>query len=299
MAHDLGNFLVGAGGKTCVINQSLDTGNRVHCAVVCFENKEVLESAFCTEPIFGGVRLSWARLDMIRCEQYRKLDHSVLECDAVTLTPPALSKSFKRVVSDVNCLQLAKLYAKKSVPISRPAAFGGKSWAQIISLVSSSNGPYFGFGSGLGFSSGASDVAGHLSPVNSVSSFLKNCLTFLKCSLELLMDKVSGIIDKLDNLNLVPLVFASSSQPLVVPGSVDVKFGSNMVLDEPKSAVLPLSSVSSGVSSLGSSSSKILTSKVGCLESKLIALEASVCLVLEKLDQICAGSGSAVFFVSQ
>ncbi|KAG9307744.1 hypothetical protein G9A89_023309 [Geosiphon pyriformis] len=290
MAHNLGNLLVGAGGKTCVINRSLNTGNRVRCAVVCFENEEVLESAFCTEPIFGGVRLSWARLNMVRCKQYGKFDYSVLECNAVTSTPSALSKSFKRVVSDVNRLQLAKLYVKKSVPISKLAAFGGKSWTQIVSLVSSSNGPHFGSGPGLGSSSGASGVAGHSSPVNPVSSFLENRLASLECSLELLTDKVSGIIDKLDNLNLVPLALASSSQSLVVPGLVDVKFGSDMVLDEPKSAVLPLFLVSSGVSSLSSNSSKILTSKVGCLELKLITLKASVCSVLEKLDQICTGS---------
>ncbi|KAG9305911.1 hypothetical protein G9A89_016564 [Geosiphon pyriformis] len=290
MAHDLGNLLVRAGGKTCVINRSLDTGNRVHCAVVCFENDEVLESAFYTKPIFGGVKLSWVRLDMVRCEQYGKLDYSVLECDAVTLTPLALSKSFKRVVSDENCLQLAKLYAKKSVPISRPAAFGGKSWAQVVSLVSSSNGFHFGSGPGLGSSSGASGVVGHSSPADPVSSFLETHLASLEHSLELLTDKVSGIIDTLDNLNLVPLALASSFQSLIVPGLVDVKFGLDMVLDKSKSAVLPLSSVSSGVSSLGLSSSKILTSKMGCLELKLMALEALVCSVLEKLDQICAGS---------
>ncbi|KAG9296527.1 hypothetical protein G9A89_015119 [Geosiphon pyriformis] len=274
MAHDLGNFLARAGGKTCIINQSLDIGNKVCCAVVCFENDEDLESAFHTEPIFGGVRLSWARLDMVWCEQYGKLNHSVLECNAETSTSPTLFKSFKRIVSDENHLQLAKLYAKKSV----------------VSLVSSFHGPHFGSGPGFGSSSGASGVIGHLSPADPVSSILKACLVSLERSLELLMDKVSGIIDKLDSLNLVPLALAFSFQPLVVPGLVNMKFGSDMVLDEPESAVLFSSSVSSGASSLSLSSSKILTSKVGCLESKLMALKASVCSVLEKLDQMCAGS---------
>ncbi|KAG9300126.1 hypothetical protein G9A89_000866 [Geosiphon pyriformis] len=283
-AHNLGDLLVGA-----------DTGNRICCAVVCFENDEVLESAFCTEPIFGGMRLSWARLDMIRCKQCGKLDHSVLECNAVISTSSALSKSFKRIVSDENHFQLAKLYVKKSVPISKPAAFSSKSWTQVVFLVSSSNGPYFGSSSGLGSFSGALGVTGHSSPADPVSSFLETCLTFLEHFLKLLTDKVSGIIDKLDNLNLVSLVLASSSQPLVVPGLIDVKFGLDMVLNEPKFAVLPPSLVSSSVSSLGSSSSKILTSIVGCLESKLMALEASVCSVLEKLDQMCAGSGFVVF----
>ncbi|KAG9284837.1 hypothetical protein G9A89_003760 [Geosiphon pyriformis] len=286
IAHDLGNLLAGAGGKTCVINRSLVTGNRVHCAVVCFENDKVLEFAFCTESIFGGVRLSWTRLDMVWCDQCEKLGHSVLECNAETSTSPTLSKSFKRVVSKENRLQLAKLYVKKSVPIFKLA---------VVSLASLSNGSHSGSGPGFGSSSDASGVVGHLSPTGPVNSFLEARLTFLEHSLELLMDKVSGIIDKLDSSNLVPLAFASSSQPLVVPGLVNMKFGLDMVLDEPESAVLPPSSVSSGVSSLDSSSSKILTLKVGCLESKLMALKALVCLVLKKLDQMCAGSSSVVF----
>ncbi|KAG9307741.1 hypothetical protein G9A89_023306 [Geosiphon pyriformis] len=277
-AYNLGDLLAGAGGKTCVINQSLDTGNRVCCTVVCFENDEVLESAFHTEPIFGGMKLSWARLDL---------------CDAEISASPKLSKLFRRVVSDENCLQLAKLYMKKCVPISRLAAFDGKSWAQVVSLVSSSDGSHPSSDSGFGSSFGASGVVGHLSSVVSINSFLEIHLTSLEHSLELLTDKVSGIVNKLDNLNLVPMALISSSQPSVIPVTANVEFGLDMVLDDPKPVALPFFLVSSGVSNLGSNSSKILTSKMGCLESKLMALEALVCSVLEKLDQMCAGSGSA------
>ncbi|KAG9301355.1 hypothetical protein G9A89_018027 [Geosiphon pyriformis] len=287
-AHDLGNLLAGA-----------DTSNRVRCAVVCFKNDKDLESAFRMEPVFGGVKLSWTRLDLVQCERYGKLGHSVLECNAEISHSPKLSKSFKKVVSNENHFQLAKLYAKKSVPISRLAAFSGKSWAQVVSLASSSNNPHFGSGPGFGSSPGVSGLVGHSSLMDPVSSILETRLTSLECSLELLMDKMSGIINKLDSLTLVPLALVSFFQPLVAPGLVDMIFGSDMVLDESDSVVVPPSSVSSGVSSLGSSSSKILTSKVGCLESKLVALEASVCSVLRKLNQMYAGSGSAVSFVPQ
>ncbi|KAG9290555.1 hypothetical protein G9A89_020925 [Geosiphon pyriformis] len=222
-AHNLGNFLAGA-----------DTGNRVHCAVVCFENDKVLESAFRMEPIFGGVRLSWARLDLVWYEQCGKLGHSVLECNAEISTPPKLSKSFKRVVSDENHFQLAKLCVKKSVPISRLAAFGSKSWAQVVSLISLSNGLHFSSGSGFGSSSGASGVIGHLSFVVSVYSILETRLIFLERSLELLTDKVSGI-------------------PLIISVIANVEFGSDIVLDDSKPVVSSPSSVSSGVSNLGSS----------------------------------------------
>ncbi|KAG9289272.1 hypothetical protein G9A89_007517 [Geosiphon pyriformis] len=268
MAYDLGNLLAGAGEKTCVINRFLDTGNRVHCAVVCFENDKILESAFCMEPIFGGVKLFWARLDLVRCKRCGKLGHFVLKCDAEISTSPKLFKSFKRVVSDENCLQLAKLYVKKSV----------------VSLVSLSNGPHFGSGSGFGFSFGASDVVGYSSLVVPVNSFLETCLISLEHFLELLTDKVSGIVNKLDNLNLVPMALVFSSQPLVILVTANVEFGSDMVLNDPKPVVFPPFSVSSGVSNLGSSSSKILTSKMNWLELKLMALKVSVCSVLEKLD---------------
>ncbi|KAG9292281.1 hypothetical protein G9A89_009093 [Geosiphon pyriformis] len=104
MAYDLGNLLAEAVRKTCVINWSLDTGNRVRCVVVCFENDKVLESAFHTEPIFGGVKLSWTKLDLVWCEQCEKLGHSVLECDTEISASTKLSKSFKKVVSDENRL---------------------------------------------------------------------------------------------------------------------------------------------------------------------------------------------------
>ncbi|KAG9307224.1 hypothetical protein G9A89_017052 [Geosiphon pyriformis] len=51
-AHNLGTLLEKAGRKTCIINCSLETGNRFRCAVVGFESNEELESAFLIEPIF-------------------------------------------------------------------------------------------------------------------------------------------------------------------------------------------------------------------------------------------------------
>ncbi|KAG9289879.1 hypothetical protein G9A89_015459 [Geosiphon pyriformis] len=113
--HNLGTLLEGAGEKTCVINCSLETGNQICCAVIGFKSENKLESAFCTEPIFGGVRLSWARLDLVWCEKCEKFGHSVLECDAFdALVSASSKKSFKKNASDVSCLQLAKLYAKKN-----------------------------------------------------------------------------------------------------------------------------------------------------------------------------------------
>ncbi|KAG9290646.1 hypothetical protein G9A89_011609 [Geosiphon pyriformis] len=248
-AHDFGDLLDGAGKKSCIINYFLETRNRFRCVVVGFESNEMLESAFRIEPILGSMKLSWAKLDLVWCGQYGKFSYSTLEY----------------------------------VSIARLVAFGGKLWAQIVSLVSLSNNPHFGLDPGFGsLSSGASGVIDFSSHIVLVSTSLEAHLASLECSVELLMDKVSGVVCKLENLVLVPSALTSSSQNLVVPVVANVEFDSNMALDNPKPVLPPSFLVSSSTSDLGLSSSRILTSKVGCLESKLMALEASVSSVLEK-----------------
>ncbi|KAG9289144.1 hypothetical protein G9A89_022453 [Geosiphon pyriformis] len=68
IVHNFGTLLEGTGEKTCVINYSLETDNQNCCTIVSFESKNELESAFHTESIFGGIRLSWARLDLVWCK---------------------------------------------------------------------------------------------------------------------------------------------------------------------------------------------------------------------------------------
>ncbi|KAG9296504.1 hypothetical protein G9A89_015096 [Geosiphon pyriformis] len=188
-AHDLSNLLDKTGGRTCIINRSLNTGNRVCCAVVGFEFKNDLNSAFLTELVFGGVRLSWARLDLVQCGKCGHLGHLALECDISDTSSSDLLNNFnKRHVPGVDHLQLAKLYAKKNVPISRPAAFGGKLWAQVVSLASSSGGSPSGFGLGAGSFHRMTLDLGSSPP----SSTLVN--SFLNARLALLPDKIRDII---------------------------------------------------------------------------------------------------------
>ncbi|KAG9297431.1 hypothetical protein G9A89_020832 [Geosiphon pyriformis] len=276
-AYDLGNLLEGASGKTCVINHLLETGNRTHCVVIWFESNEAMESAFHTEPIFGGVKLSWVRLDLVCCEQYGKFGHSALECDAKVASVFQSPKSFRKPANLDTRLQLAKLYAKKKVPISCPVAFGGKFWAQVVSVASVSRVPLDDFGSGS-LLIGASNSGGTPPPLSMIDAPLGVHLACLKCSIELLSDQISNILLRFDNLSLVPLAPSSNMILLVntpqlsVSGSLMVAnsdLDSNMVLD-------------------------VLTSKVGVLESKLVALDASIGLILAKLEQLCAGSGSLI-----
>ncbi|KAG9307135.1 hypothetical protein G9A89_016963 [Geosiphon pyriformis] len=261
-AHNLGTLLDGAGNKTCIINQFLNTGNRFCCAVIGFESEKNLDSTFCTEP---------ARLDLVwygKCGCFR---HSALECDAPigSMLLLSLVKSFKSFVSEERHLQLAKLYKKKEVFISHPVAFGEKFWAQMVLAAS-----FLSHGFPAGPSSNLLSSSYH--DIGDVSS-LNECLASLKCSLELLFDWVSTIVRCLDSTELVSLVSSSFVSSPNASVSLASGLGSDMVLDGTSILSAPSSStVDVDVHVLSSSSSRIPTGKVGGLESKLASLETSI-----------------------
>ncbi|KAG9286815.1 hypothetical protein G9A89_012365 [Geosiphon pyriformis] len=187
-AHDLGILLDRAGEKTYIINCLLNSGNQVHCAVVGFEFEEDLESAYYTELIFGGIKLSWTRLDLVCCKNYGCFDHSTMKCNATTTS--------------------------NTKPL------------------------------------------------------------------------------KLNGVKLVPLVPAFKVESPIVPASVVLMSDAYMILDISLSSLPPSSSDVEGKTvDLGLSSSKVLTSKVGGLEFKMIALEVSISSILGKLDLLCVNTG--------
>ncbi|KAG9287176.1 hypothetical protein G9A89_003024 [Geosiphon pyriformis] len=229
-AHDLGTLLKRAGEKTCIINRFIETGNKICCTVIGFAFDNDLESAFCTELIFGKVKLSWARMNLICCEKCRCFGHLVLEYDTLdTIVLLSSKKSYKKVAPEKVCFQLAKLYKKKSVLISCSAAFGGKSWAQVVLLAKSFGGARFGSG-----------------------------FSFLPLGVSDLGDQISVIIKKLSFVKLVPLASKSSASPLVIPVPLDSGLNLNMVLDNMLAfLILPLLIVADKVANLSLSSSKV------------------------------------------
>ncbi|KAG9299531.1 hypothetical protein G9A89_020702 [Geosiphon pyriformis] len=143
-----------------------------------------------------------------------------------------------------------------AVPVS---AVPFKKNALVVSLVSFSGSSPSGSGYDLGFSlSNALELGGGASFFLFDKSLLVACLASLECSFELLGDQVSGILRKLSFVELVLMVLSSGALSLV--SSVLLGAGFN------------------------SSSSKVLTTKIGGLESKMLAMEALVSSVLAKLD---------------
>ncbi|KAG9302053.1 hypothetical protein G9A89_021097 [Geosiphon pyriformis] len=272
-AHDLGTLLDGTSEKTCVINCSIDSDNWVYCIVVGFESKEDLESAYCTELIFGGVKLSWTRLNLVYCEKCEHFGHSALECNVSSLLISKPLRPVKRVPLEDYCLWLAKLYTRKGVPISKPVVFGGKSWMQMVSLASSS-GPYFDSGFEFGPpSSDFSSIKGS-APIVQNKFLINDCLALLEHSLELLANQVSDIVHRLNGVELVLLVPITQVVLSIASVSTLALPDTDMVLDIPRLSLPSFSSVfEDKIVDLGLSSSKILTSKVGGLESKMMALK--------------------------
>ncbi|KAG9294962.1 hypothetical protein G9A89_017756 [Geosiphon pyriformis] len=298
-AHNLDNLLKRAGRKTCIINKSIETGNRIHCAVVGFAFNDDLESAFHTEPIFNEIKLSWTRIDLVYYKKCGYFGHLALECD----TPDAImlllsKKSYKKDASEEFHFQLAKLYEKKCVPISHSAAFGGKSWAQVVFLFNSSGSAHFGSGLSLSLC-GLLSLNGILPSAFTVFSGLSDYLVILERFLELLADQMAVIMKKLSFVELMPLAFKSSALLLIVSVPLDSVVNSNMALNNTLiSSILPFLVVVDTVANLSSNSSKVLIIKVGGLESKLVALEVSIESVLEKLDQLCFGLGLLALIIS-
>ncbi|KAG9287393.1 hypothetical protein G9A89_023765 [Geosiphon pyriformis] len=256
-AHDLSKLLASYDGKTCFIGCNLVSYACDRCAVVCFNSKELKNNAIGSLPVFRSVNLRWVGL-FLAC--YAKCDQ------------------FGHVSDD--CF--------KQASIAHPVFFGGKTWAQIVSSFSF----YVVSLSSLNAEAvlGVKTLYTVSVPFN-VSSF-NDCLASLECSLELVVDQVSNILKKLSFVDSVPLLSVPYVSPLIASASSVLDLVLDMVLD---GVLVLLISLLSGVnvifSDFSPSSSKVLTTKVCELESKLVALEVSIHLVLVRLDPLGSGLG--------
>ncbi|KAG9286577.1 hypothetical protein G9A89_005345 [Geosiphon pyriformis] len=279
-AHDLSSLMESYGGKTCFIGYNPNLYVRDRCAVICFGDKVSKLAAIGTVPVFKGVSLHWAGLSLASCTHCKEFGYVTVNCSLGKYS----GVCGKRVVSEQDQIRLAGIYKKKLAPIARPVSFGGKTWAQVaggsFSRVIPSGLVGAGLHSGLVSSSMMTD--------SSTVSHLNNWLAILECSLELLTDRVSGILVQLESIDLVPVATPSLSLLPAVSETLTSNVNSDMIMDIALVLSGTLSSVVyNTVVELSSSSSKVFTAKVGGLETKLIALEALVGSVLDKLNILC------------
>ncbi|KAG9294262.1 hypothetical protein G9A89_021621 [Geosiphon pyriformis] len=291
-AHDLSDLLDSYGEKTCFIGRNLSSYVHNRCAVVCFADKAFKLAAINSIPVFKGMSLWWTGLFLACCAKCEQFGYVSNVC-SVGGNSGACSK---RMVTPQDRVCLANIYKKKQALIIHSVSFGGKTWAQVaggfFSYVVSSD------PSGAGMSLGAKPV---LLVSNSLGdSCLIKQLASLEHFLELLADQVSNILKKLSFMELVPLVSGLRASSMVVATPVAANIDSDMAIDDTAvSSLLPLLVVVNSVTDLSLSSSRVLTTKVGGLESKMVVLEVSVESVLEKLDCLCFGLGSSTSLTSQ
>ncbi|KAG9307589.1 hypothetical protein G9A89_023154 [Geosiphon pyriformis] len=274
-AHDLSELVETYDRKTCFIGRNSTSYVHDQCAVICFESEASKLAAIGLVLVFKGVDLHWAGLSLTSCAHCKLFGHTAVNCSVD-----------KRSGGREKCAVTSQ--DKKQAPIVRPVSFGGKTWAQVAgsspSCVVSSGAPGVGLISGLkAFSidfslSGAIDLGGRLA--------------VLEHSMKILSDQVSLILKKLSFADLVSLAPLPSALSLVSPTAIVSDMDSGLALDGmlPSSAS-SLPNVGELVVDFSPSSSKVLTAKIGSLESKMMALEASIHSVLSRLDHLHSGSG--------
>ncbi|KAG9293192.1 hypothetical protein G9A89_010529 [Geosiphon pyriformis] len=253
--HDLSGLVEAYGGRTCYIGCNPTSYVCDWCAVICFESKTSKLAAIGSVPVFKGASLRWAGLSLACCVVCKQFGHVSGVC-SMGKNSGARSK-----------------WVKKQAPIAHPVSFGGKTWAQVAGGPPSRvvpSGP-----SGVGANFGAESVSVVSSPFD--ISGLCNWMASLECSLELLTDRVSAIVKKLGCIEVVSSVSSSLISHPVASAFLASCMDLDMALDVPLATSPFLCPTIDDTSpNFGSSHSKVLTAKVGGLESKLMVLDASI-----------------------
>ncbi|KAG9295291.1 hypothetical protein G9A89_021222 [Geosiphon pyriformis] len=266
MAHNLFGLLESYDKKTCFIghNPSLYVHDR--CIVVCFADVASKLAAVSSVPVYKSVNLCWAGLSLACCANCKQFGYVSDVC--------LVGRNY-----GVHCKQMISF--QDQAPVAYPVFFGEKTWAQIAggSLFHVALSAFFGVGLFLG----AKLLVMASNPLN--NSGLADYMTSLEHSVELLSDQISKILRKLSFVELVLLSFLSCVLFSIVASSSNLALNSDIVVDS--MVVLPSLSplvVGNTGPKLSLSNSKILTTKVGGLKSKIMALKVLVDLVLTRLD---------------
>ncbi|KAG9285762.1 hypothetical protein G9A89_013187 [Geosiphon pyriformis] len=262
-AYDLSDLLDSYGAKTCFIGCNFSSYVHNRCVVVCFDNEASKLVAIGSVPVYKSVNLYWTGFSLACCAKCKQLGH----------------------IFDVCSIGKNSGIRHKQALIVCPVFFSGKTWIQIVG-----SSPFYVVSSVL---SGAGSFL-CTKPLMSTSnpldnSGLANHMNSLKHSIGLLSDQVSEILRKLSFVDLVLVLSPSCVLSLIIAVpldsalSLDITIDSMVVLSLP-----PLPVINNTTSDLSLSSLKILITKVGGLELKMMALEILVNSVLARLDFLCS-----------
>ncbi|KAG9303193.1 hypothetical protein G9A89_000728 [Geosiphon pyriformis] len=204
--YDLWNFIGLVGGKTCVIECSSVSYVRTHCATVCFDSEGSLIQAMANTSVIKGIGLHWSCLTAALCSICRNSSYTSLTCHTAGVFSSPRSK--RASLSAQNQLHLAKIYEKKSAPVSHPLAFNGKIWASMVGKP---------LPLALFSGSAQSGSVSYDKPLPTVSGKLEDHLKNIESSLVSLVRQIGELAKRLDSF--VPAV----SQPS--PGWEDIVMG--------------------------------------------------------------------------
>ncbi|KAG9285560.1 hypothetical protein G9A89_006548 [Geosiphon pyriformis] len=206
-AHDLWDFIGSIGGKTCFIDRNPVSYSHARCATVCFGSEVELVNAMATTPVIKSFGLHWSRLSLASCVVCEKFGHTSLGCRTVKGAEIAGGRRAPLSVQDQS--RLAKIYAKRSVPIFHSLAFGGKTWASVVSALSAPS-------LSSGKTSFSSIVDSKLT--SPVAKDLEKRLVSIEDSLVSLAKQIDGLAKRLDLLvPVVPQPGHGCRLPVVTP----------------------------------------------------------------------------------
>ncbi|KAG9291897.1 hypothetical protein G9A89_004835 [Geosiphon pyriformis] len=270
--HDLWNFIGLVDRKTCVIECSSVSYVRAYCATVCFNSEGSLVQAMANTPVIKGVGLCWSHLTTALCSICRNSGHTSLTCCSAGVSSSPRSK--RAPLSAQDQLHLAKIYEKKSAPISRPLAFGGKIWASVVGKPL----PLASF-SGLAQSGSVS----YGKPLPIVSGKLEDHLKNIESSLVSLAGQIGKLAKRLNLFMLAVSQPSPGCQLPVTPSSQN----------QGEDIVMRVSSDDATSDKTAAVTGSTASPEVVKLENMLEGLSASVMSLSARLDGL-ALAGSAL-----
>ncbi|KAG9292698.1 hypothetical protein G9A89_008286 [Geosiphon pyriformis] len=177
---------------------------------------------------------------------------------------------WQKVIIEFELFEVASLVASRwdwhrALLYTLPVGTMAHDFSVLVEAYGTGPSPGAKFSVGAWFFSNSADSYG-------VSS-LFDCLAFLEWSLELLTDQVSGIVKKLSFVELVSLPPIFYELPLATATPLATEVNSDMVLDDASEpSAFFFSAVVDDTFGFSSNSFKILTTKMGELELKMIGL---------------------------